>query len=448
MSAGFKAYVDPVTGGPVPGGPITGEGSARPDDAMPPLELDATHTTSSRGLREIASPEPGGGVSVDLQGRFRAPLEATLAPERRPSIPAPRRAGNPSNRALNPGSGPRRQASRFMGRAARLLWLLTLFSAAIGPAQAADLKVINRDGRREGFRDRSAPDVDSAIGLNPGTTLGQQRLIAFRAAAAIWAERIQSPVRIRIDARFDPLDCDASSAVLGAAGPNSVHRDFRGARAGKTWYVQALANALAKRDLKPGMSDIDAEFNSTLGMTCAFPDVWYYGLDGLPPGTKIDFVTVVLHELGHGLGFLSLVDLETGEKFMGLNDIYMRRLKNTRTGRRYPQMTDRERVRASRSGKALSVDRPASGHREHAPRRRGGSEKAGPDVRAEAPGARVLGVALQHLALPEPVARAGLYRPGPHPGPRAAAPARSRLEAGGRRSVDRGRRFPGSGAAG
>ena len=132
-----------------------------------------------------------------------------------------------------------------MGRAARLLWLLTLFSAAIGLAQAADLKVINRDGRREGFRDRSAPDVDSAIGLNPGTTLGRQRLIAFRAAAAIWAERIQSPVRIRIDARFDPLDCDASSAVLGAAGPNSVHRDFRGARAGKTWYVQALANALA-----------------------------------------------------------------------------------------------------------------------------------------------------------------------------------------------------------
>jgi len=81
ISAGFKAYVDPVTGGPV-----TGEGLARPDDAMPPLELDATHTTSAHGLREIASPEPGGGISVDLQGRFRVPLEATLAPERRPSI--------------------------------------------------------------------------------------------------------------------------------------------------------------------------------------------------------------------------------------------------------------------------------------------------------------------------------------------------------------------------
>jgi hypothetical protein len=74
--AGFKAYVDPVTG----------EGLARPDDAMPPLELDASHSTSDRGLREIASPEPGAGVSVDLEGRFRVPLEATVAPEQRPSI--------------------------------------------------------------------------------------------------------------------------------------------------------------------------------------------------------------------------------------------------------------------------------------------------------------------------------------------------------------------------
>ncbi|MGH8587098.1 MAG: hypothetical protein ACREWE_13280 [Gammaproteobacteria bacterium] len=240
-----------------------------------------------------------------------------------------------------------------MRRAARLIWLLALFSAAVGPAQAADIRVINRDGRREGFRERRAPDADSTIGGNPGTTLGRQRLIAFRAAAAIWAERIQSPVRIRIDARFDPLPCDASSAVLGEAGPTTIHRDFRGARVRRTWYVQALANALAKRDLARGRSDIEAEFNSALGTTCAFPDVWYYGLDGRPPGTKIDFVTVVLHEITHGLGFVSLVDLATGEKFMGLNDIFMRRLENTRTGKRYPRMTNRERVRASRGVRAL-----------------------------------------------------------------------------------------------
>ena len=245
------------------------------------------------------------------------------------------------------------QGSRLMGRAARLLWLLTLFSAAIGLAQAADLKVINRDGRREGFRDRRAPDVDSAIGGNPGTTLGQQRLIAFRAAAAIWAERIQSPVRIRIDARFDPLPCDASRRSWGPRVRPPCTATSAGHASGRPGTFRPWPTPWPRRDLSAWQSDIDAVFNSTVGTTCAFPDVWYYGLDGLPPGTKIDFVTVVLHEIGHGLGFLSLVDLKTGEKFMGLNDIYMRRLKNTRTGRRYPQMTDRERVRASRSGRAL-----------------------------------------------------------------------------------------------
>jgi uncharacterized repeat protein (TIGR01451 family) len=226
-------------------------------------------------------------------------------------------------------------------------------SAAVGSAQAADLKVINRDGRREGFRDRSAPDADSTVGGNSGTTLGRQRLIAVRAAAAIWAERIQSPVQIRIDARFDPLPCNASSAVLAETAPTTVHRDFLGANFAKTWYVQALANALAGRDLAPGKSDIRARFNSAVGTTCASPIAWYYGLDGRPPGTKIDFVTIVLHEMAHGLGFLSLVNLKTGEKFMGRNDVYMRWLENTRTGRRYPQMTNRERVRASQSGRAL-----------------------------------------------------------------------------------------------
>ncbi|MBA2592425.1 MAG: hypothetical protein H0U97_09305 [Gammaproteobacteria bacterium] len=76
ISAGFKAYVDPVTG----------ETLERPHEMAPALELDAMHTTSDRGLREIVSPEPGGGVSVDLEGRFRVPLEATVTPDRRPSI--------------------------------------------------------------------------------------------------------------------------------------------------------------------------------------------------------------------------------------------------------------------------------------------------------------------------------------------------------------------------
>ncbi|MGH8567923.1 MAG: hypothetical protein ACREXU_07855 [Gammaproteobacteria bacterium] len=240
-----------------------------------------------------------------------------------------------------------------MGSIVKLIGFLVLTSASGLALARADITVRNRDGAGEGLNDRRAPDGDSTAGGNPGMTLGAQRLIAFRHAAGIWARLLDSPVRTRIDARFDPLPCNASSAVLGSAGPTTIHRDFDGARVAKTWYVQALANALAGRDLAPGRSDIDTEFNSDVGTTCAFPDVWYYGLDGRPPGTKIDFVTVVLHEIAHGLGFLSLVDLATGEKFMGFDDIYMRRLENTSTGKRYPQMSNRERIDASQSGDAL-----------------------------------------------------------------------------------------------
>ena len=88
-----------------------------------------------------------------------------------------------------------------------------------------------------------------------------------------------------------------------------------------TWYPVALANALAGSDIDPGGDDIDATFNSSIGTTCPFPSVWYYGLDG-NAGSNIDFVSVLLHELGHGLGFLTFVDLASGAKALGFNDTF------------------------------------------------------------------------------------------------------------------------------
>jgi hypothetical protein len=218
----------------------------------------------------------------------------------------------------------------------------------VDPAYAAaTITVINNDGVDEGFNDPSAPDPDSTAGGNTGATLGAQRLIAFQHATDIWGGLIDSPVEIKVDATLDSLDCDATSATLGQAGPNTVHRDFTGAPVSATWYVQALANALAGNDLASADNDISAQFNSSIGTTCPFPNVWYYGLDASPSGAKADFVTVVLHELGHGLGFLSMVDLATGAKFLGFADAYMRFLEDHSTGKLYPAMADAERVAAS-----------------------------------------------------------------------------------------------------
>ena len=192
--------------------------------------------------------------------------------------------------------------------------LFGMGAVATPAVEAAVITVINNDNPGEGFND---PTPVAPVGGNTGTTLGQQRLIAFQRAADIWAGLISSAVPIRVGATFDPLPCNATGAVLGCAGPINVFRDFTGALRPDTWYPVALANALHGSDLDADDDDIGATFNSAIGTTCAFPNVWYYGLNASPPGNQIDFVSVVIHELGHGLGFLTFVNLHDGRKAHG-----------------------------------------------------------------------------------------------------------------------------------
>jgi hypothetical protein len=217
---------------------------------------------------------------------------------------------------------------------------------AASHARAATVIVINNDGPGEGFND-STPKAP--VGGNTGTTVGAQRLIAFQRAADIWGGFLVSAVTIRISATFDVMSCDATSAVLGSAGPAAAFRNFTGAPLTATWYHVALANALHGSDLDPDDPDITAQFNSTIGTTCAFPKSWYYGLDG-NAGADIDFVTVVLHELGHGLGFSTFVNLTTGAKAGGFNDAFMRNLEHHGASPAdYASMTDAQRVAANTS---------------------------------------------------------------------------------------------------
>ncbi len=196
--------------------------------------------------------------------------------------------------------------------------------SAARPAHAvATINVINKDGAGEGFND---PTPFAPSGGNPATTLGEARLIAFQYAAFLWGSCLTSAVQIKIDATLDPLPGDAFSAVLGQAGATTVHRDFFNVPIANTWYPQALANSLAGADLDPATSDITAVFNSDVDGGILGATDWYYGLDGMP-GTDIDFVSVVLHELGHGLGFQTFANLATGAKFMTRDDTYLRHLE-------------------------------------------------------------------------------------------------------------------------
>jgi hypothetical protein len=230
-----------------------------------------------------------------------------------------------------------------------IFWLASaLLEMAAVPTpivQAATFVIINNDSPGQGLND---PTPATPVGGNTGTSLGAQRLIAFQYAADFWGARLSSSVTIQVGATFTPLTCSSTSAVLGSAGPNTFFRDFTGAPVVGTWYPVALANALNGSDLDPSNPDITAQFNSSIGTTCPFPKTWYYGLDGNPPGGQIDFVTVLLHELAHGLGFLTIVDLASGSKALGFNDTFMLNLIDQGASPLdYPSMTDAQRVAAS-----------------------------------------------------------------------------------------------------
>ncbi len=214
--------------------------------------------------------------------------------------------------------------------------------AAATPAGAAQVFIINADGPGEGFND---PTPVAPLDTNPGTTIGQQRLNVFIAAANAWGQHVNSNVPIVISASNDLLFCDATSATLGSAGPNSFLAFFPGS-VPNTIYPVTLANSLAFMDLTPDAAEITAAFNRALDDTpgCLGGVGWYYGINQTPPGGQPDFYSTVLHEFGHGLGILPTTDLVTGMQLGGLPDVYTTHLFDPGLGLNWPAMTDMQRA--------------------------------------------------------------------------------------------------------
>jgi hypothetical protein len=230
---------------------------------------------------------------------------------------------------------------RSLFLAAALLFATALLLTAAGPIHAATFVLVNNDGAGEGFND---PTPVAPVGGNPGTTLGAQRLNVFRTAGLIWGSILPSDVTIEVDATFDALTpCDSTSGVLGSAGAASVVSDFTGALVANTWYPIALGNKLAGSDLAAGTGDITAQFNSSVdNSTCLGLASWYYGYDH-NEGTNIDLLAVVLHEMGHGLGFQTFATLSTGAFLSNRADIFARDLFDRTAGLRWDQMTNNQR---------------------------------------------------------------------------------------------------------
>ncbi len=124
---------------------------------------------------------------------------------------------------------------------------------------------------------------------------------AFNYAVGIWEGYLNISTPIVIEACWTDM---GSGSILGYSG-GSIYYNFGGAPLANTFYPVALANQFHGSDLNGSTVEIAAAFNSA-------KTNWYFGIDGNPGTGKIDFVSVVLHEICHGLGFLGTMDYDDG----------------------------------------------------------------------------------------------------------------------------------------
>ncbi len=209
----------------------------------------------------------------------------TLPLDRAPA-PGPGQAGPPSSQLTTfgyrvpvfdrpPPPGARR-ALAAQGKAGRVAARAALAPAPQGQASAAATAPLTVTGAGSTF----------SVTLNGFTP---QAAGAFRSAIQTWADLVYSPVPITISAAW--VDFHQPN-TLGAAGPDK----FVPSAGGAVLYPIALGNDLAGRDLDPSTPDIDAEFNSGYA-------AWSF--DGQPGPGEEDLQSVIRHEIGHGLGFIS-----------------------------------------------------------------------------------------------------------------------------------------------
>ena len=113
-------------------------------------------------------------------------------------------------------------------------------------------------------------------------------------AIDLWAVNFDSKVPVNVEATWSR---SSSADILGSARPDRYYARYAGAPDSSLWYPSALANAIAGKDLDVENPEIIIQINSEAE----------WDLDGLGKPTRFeyDLKSVMIHELAHGLGFLS-----------------------------------------------------------------------------------------------------------------------------------------------
>jgi len=129
-----------------------------------------------------------------------------------------------------------------------------------------------------------------------GSTAAQDVANAF--TTGLWGAVLSGPVPVTVSIAFSDFGV-GNENVIGQSWDPAVYKS------GSIYYPSALRNQKVGYDINRQMSDIRLEFNTRHS--------FYYGTNGICPTGQIDYPSVLLHEICHGLGFYSSISSSTGQ---------------------------------------------------------------------------------------------------------------------------------------
>ncbi|MDR2577530.1 MAG: hypothetical protein LBC70_01785, partial [Chitinispirillales bacterium] len=132
--------------------------------------------------------------------------------------------------------------------------------------------------------------------FNLSGNLNTQQQVATLHAIDLWSAELAGTIPIDINIMF----VNMGPGVLGG----SYRQPHYWNPTTQTWYSSALGNQLAGYNVVPGMRDIRLEMNSIFN--------WNFSITTPPSGSQFDWITIMLHEITHGLGFSTLVGSNGG----------------------------------------------------------------------------------------------------------------------------------------
>jgi hypothetical protein len=177
-------------------------------------------------------------------------------------------------------------------------------------------------------------------------TFGQQARDTLTTAGDIWGRFLQQSFpgeTITVAAQFVDTPPVGIPDTFGGLGKSTaIARDFPNF-VPDTYYDAALVNHLVREDIFPVGGPITPT-GAEVSITFNSQRDYFFGTNGTPGANQLDFLSLALHEIGHGLGFMTQV-IRDGSFLQGSPTIYDRFVVDE-FGTPITAMTDAERLAA------------------------------------------------------------------------------------------------------